>query len=132
MTYNPRFECTNNMEKYDALILDLKDAILLKIKNLQIYGDLHLIVNQINDIYTTKDYKCLPYRLVVVDLLHQFDKYNIKNILTINNKYGDPMTSVTSFAPIEVGDEEKILKIKNLGTPPYVYNDSDNESYCVT
>jgi len=39
MAYKLGFEYTNNMEKYEALILGLKEIITLDIKDLEIYGD---------------------------------------------------------------------------------------------
>lgn len=39
MDYKLGFECTNNMVEYEALILGLKGAITLRIKDLEIYGD---------------------------------------------------------------------------------------------
>lgn len=40
MAYKLGFECNNNMEEYEALILGLKVAITLEIKDIYIYDDL--------------------------------------------------------------------------------------------
>lgn len=77
MAYNLIFECTNTMEEYETLILGLKVAITLRIKDLDIYGDSQLIINQVKDIFDTKYEKLSPYKVVVNDLLDQFDKYTI-------------------------------------------------------
>ena len=39
MAYKPRFDYINNMAKYEALILGLKDAMLLKEKKIKIFLD---------------------------------------------------------------------------------------------
>ena len=39
MSYKLSFECTNNMAKYEALILGLKVAIEIGITRIHIYGD---------------------------------------------------------------------------------------------
>lgn len=41
------FECINNMDEYEALILGLKVVVTLKIKDMEIYGDSQLVINQI-------------------------------------------------------------------------------------
>ena len=41
------FDCTNNMEEYEACIMSLEEAIDLIIKVLYVYGDLASVVNQI-------------------------------------------------------------------------------------
>lgn len=39
ITYKLNFKCTNNMAKYEALVLGLKVALELKITDLIIYGE---------------------------------------------------------------------------------------------
>ena len=41
------FDCTNNMSEYEACITGIKAAIDLRIKFLQVYGDLALVISQI-------------------------------------------------------------------------------------
>lgn len=77
LIYKLSFECTNNMAEYEALILVLKATVTLKIKDIDIYWDSQLIVNQVKDLFDTKEEKLKPYRLMVIDLLDQFDIYNI-------------------------------------------------------
>ena len=41
------FDCTNNMAEYEACIMGLGEAIDLRIKILDVYGDSTLVINQI-------------------------------------------------------------------------------------
>ena len=41
------FDCTNNMEEYEACIMGLEEAIDLRIKILDVYGDSALVINHI-------------------------------------------------------------------------------------
>ena len=41
------FNCTNNMDEYEACIMGLKAAIDLRIKFLSVFGDSALVINQI-------------------------------------------------------------------------------------
>jgi len=45
------------MTKYEVSILGLKAAINIVIHKLQVYGDSQIVINQINDVYNTKDEK---------------------------------------------------------------------------
>ncbi|XP_050889975.1 uncharacterized protein LOC127095309 [Lathyrus oleraceus] len=47
-------KCTNNMAEYEACIMGLEEAIDLRIKNLDVYGDLALVVNQIKGEWKTR------------------------------------------------------------------------------
>lgn len=70
--------------------------------------------------------------MVGFDLLSEFDKYTIKNIPRINNKYVDTMASILSLMPIDIKDEELILKIKILGILSCIAEDEEIEVYCIT
>lgn len=100
MAYKLGFECINNMVEYEDLILGLKVALVLKIKDLEIYGDLQLVVNQVNDTYNTKDEKLKPYKIMVAQWLVECDRYSIQNIPRNNNMYVDGMVSVASLTLI--------------------------------
>ena len=39
------FDCTNNMVEYEACIMELEEVIDLRIKVLDVYGDLVLVIN---------------------------------------------------------------------------------------
>ena len=53
------FECTNNMAEYEACIAGLREAIILGIKKLRVFGDSQLIINQTNGEWKTKDEKLI-------------------------------------------------------------------------
>lgn len=56
------FTCTNNMEKYEACILWLDEAIDLGIKILEVYRDSSLVINQIKGEWWTYNAKPIRYR----------------------------------------------------------------------
>lgn len=74
-SYKPYFECTNNVAEYEALILGLNILKKLKAKKVYIYGDLKLVINQINGAYQTKHPKLRSYRNLVIDLLENVNEY---------------------------------------------------------
>ncbi len=54
ISHKLEFESTNNVAEYEALALGLKKARRMGIKNINIYGDSELIVQQVNKSYQTK------------------------------------------------------------------------------
>lgn len=56
------FDATNNVAEYEALALGLEKARRMNIKNISIYGDSELIVQQINKVYQTKHPRMRSYR----------------------------------------------------------------------
>jgi len=54
-SYKLEFDFTNNVAKYEALLLGLELAKSLKIQNLSVLSDSELIVKQVRNIFQTKD-----------------------------------------------------------------------------
>ena len=66
--YKLLFPCTNNIAKYEALINGMTMAIESHVDELRIFGDSQLVINQVNNVYRTKDDKLVPYKCMVDDL----------------------------------------------------------------
>jgi len=71
MAYNLNFECINNMDEYEALVLELKEVVDLGVNKLKVYGDSYLIINHINDAYNIKDEKLQPYRHLIATMVQR-------------------------------------------------------------
>ena len=74
------FECTNNIAKYEACILDLEAAIDLRIKHLKVFGDSTLVIYQFNSEWNTKHPKLIPYRDHVLKLATEFIEITFNHI----------------------------------------------------
>ena len=66
------FNYTNNMAEYEVCIMGIKDAIDLRIKFLDVYGDSALVINQIKGEWDTKHLNLIPYREHVLTLIPYF------------------------------------------------------------
>ena len=55
------FKALNNKAEYKALILGLRLACKLQVRNMKIFNDSQLAVNQVNDIYLVKGEKMAAY-----------------------------------------------------------------------
>jgi ribonuclease HI len=63
---------TNNVCEYEALVLGLEVARIMKIKNLEVFGDAELIIKQVNRQYQAKHPRLRSYRNCVWDLINNF------------------------------------------------------------
>jgi hypothetical protein len=66
---------TNNVCEYEALALGLEAVRRVKIKNLEVYGDVELIVKQINRQYQAKHPRLRSYRNCAWDLMENVFSY---------------------------------------------------------
>ncbi len=55
------FEATNNVAEYEALVLGLEKARRMNIRNISIYGDSELVIQQINKVYQNKHPRIRSY-----------------------------------------------------------------------
>jgi len=113
------------MAEYEALILGLKIAIEIGVTRLHIFEDSQLIVNQVMEIYHTKDEKLIPYKELVDKLLCHFKEFQIENIPRNSNRLADVMESAASLTWIEIEGKETTFTIKNLGTSSIVKENSN-------
>jgi ribonuclease HI len=72
LSYKLEFETTNNVAEYEALVLGLRAAKDMGIKEISMFGDAELVVNQVINIYQAKHPRLRSYRNEVWDLIDNF------------------------------------------------------------
>ena len=75
------FKASNNEVEYEALIAGLRLARELQTRNIQIYSDSQLVVNQVNDIYLARGDKMAAYLEKAKGLMETFPIAFIELIL---------------------------------------------------
>ena len=68
------FPTTNNVTEYEACIIGIQAALGLGVKELEVYGDLALIISQIQNIWKIKEEKLMHYRECLQKLALKFGK----------------------------------------------------------
>jgi ribonuclease HI len=72
LSYKMEFEVINNVAEYEALVLGLRAAKEMEIREIAVFGDAELIVQQVKNIYQTKHPHLKNYRNEVWDLIDSF------------------------------------------------------------
>ncbi|GKV44647.1 hypothetical protein SLEP1_g51809 [Rubroshorea leprosula] len=115
------FNATNNMAKYEALLLGLQLARELKVTTIQIYSDSQLVVNQVNSVCEVVDSVMMKYVALVAKLRCKFQKFCLSKIPQAENEQADSLSkfafdnsqsSISVF--VEVLDELSIQKPKMM------------------
>jgi len=99
-SYHLLLPCTNNIEEYEALVICLKMAAKWKVKELHVYGESQLVINQVNDDYQMKDDKLIPYKHMVDDFEGYLVIISFKKIPHIKNKVADAMATIALLLDI--------------------------------
>jgi ribonuclease HI len=84
---------TNNQAEYIGLIIGLKSAIELGIKELLIEGDSRLVIFQTEGKWKIKNEGLKPLLEKVKELLTHFTFIGLRHIYRKNNKYADKITN---------------------------------------
>ena len=72
--------CSNNVVKYNALLISLQLAQQMGVKYLEAYGDSKLIINQVNGEYEVRHEDLIPYHYAAIRLANTFDGFYISLI----------------------------------------------------
>jgi len=107
-SYKLYLDCTNNVSEYEALILGIERLIELKIKNMFIYEDLELIINQVKGVYQEKHPRMRSYRNLVLDLLKIFEGYQLTAIPRGHNVIANALAVAASLFKILIHSNMKI------------------------
>src|ERR1051325_7171986 len=81
--------CSNNVAEYQALIIGLQMALDLGILYLEAYGDLKLVINQMNGQYEVKHEDLKPYYIYARHLINKFEGVLLEHIPRAENKRAD-------------------------------------------
>ena len=117
--YKILFPCTNNIAEYEALINGMKIAAEWRVDQLNVFGDSQLVINQVNDIYQTKDEKLLPYKRMVDDLKKYFAHITFQQVPRADNKAADAMATLASLLQMPENDLRHEFLVDTLHYPAY-------------
>lgn len=80
---------TNNQAEYQALEAGLKEALAMGIKDLHVYMDSLLVINQVQGIWKIKNLDFMPIYNSIHELLKQFDHVSLAHVPRALNKIAD-------------------------------------------
>jgi ribonuclease HI len=116
-----QFDCTNNTTEYEACIMGLEEAIDLRIKNIDIYGDSALVINQIKGEWETRHTSLIPYRDYARRLLTFFNKVDLHHIPRDENQMADALATLSSMYKVTHKNDLPTISIRCLERPAHVF-----------
>ncbi|XP_043700072.1 uncharacterized protein LOC122650748 [Telopea speciosissima] len=107
------FQTTNNGAEYEALIVGLKLAQSLMVRNITVHSDSQLIVNQVKGEYEAKEPRMTQYLGKVHDLITTFSHFEILLVPRAHNTSAD---ALSRLATSDFQDLGKTVYIDVLST----------------
>ncbi|XP_058189194.1 uncharacterized protein LOC131306783 [Rhododendron vialii] len=90
------FPASNNEAEYEALISGLKTTEALGIKELVVYSDSQLVVNQLSEEYESRDDRMRTYLSSAVRLINNFKAIRVEHISREQNAHADALVGLAS------------------------------------
>jgi len=84
---------TNNAAEYTAIIKALEAAKQLGAKQVTVFSDSELLVKQINGQYKVKSDQIRPFFSETMELINEFENYNVKHIPRDKNTKADELVN---------------------------------------
>jgi ribonuclease HI len=79
-SYRLEFSCTNNVTKFEALLLGIENAYNLGFGHLTVFGDSELVVNLVRNIYSPSNKLMKHYTQTVWALISNLLSFNINHV----------------------------------------------------
>ncbi|XP_016679147.1 uncharacterized protein [Gossypium hirsutum] len=121
-TSNLYFDCTNNMDEYEACSMGIRAAKEQKIKTLEVYRDSALVIYQLKGEWETRDPKLTHYRRLVLDLIEEFDNITFWYLPREENQMTDALATLTSMIKVNKLEDMKPIQINIYEIPAHCYS----------
>ena len=86
--------CYNNMAEYQALILSLQMALKMGIKDLDVYDDSKLVINQLLEEYKVKKKDLVSYHMHTCQIIDRVDTVKLEHIPWSANKMAEALANL--------------------------------------
>ncbi|GJX18188.1 reverse transcriptase domain-containing protein [Tanacetum coccineum] len=110
--FTNRFEATNNEAEYEALIVGLRIAEQMGVKNLQANVDSLLVANQVNGSYVEKESGMVQYLKKLKTLASNFKEFSIKQVPWSENKKADALSKIASKSFAHLSKQVLVEELK--------------------
>ncbi|XP_050886154.1 uncharacterized protein LOC127091525 [Lathyrus oleraceus] len=113
------FDCTNNMEEYEACIYGIKAAIDLRIKILEVYEDSIMVISQVKGDSETRDIKLIPYKEHIRKLIPYYNEISFHHIPREKNQLADTLAMLAPMFNVKWKNEAPAIYIDHLDEPTH-------------
>ncbi|RDX91778.1 Gypsy retrotransposon integrase-like protein 1, partial [Mucuna pruriens] len=99
------FDCTNNMEEYEACIMGLLMALEHQAKRLKVYGDSALVIYQLRGEWGTRDVKLILYHDHAKEIMRAFGAISFHHVPREENQMADALATLSATVQVNEGQE---------------------------
>ena len=94
--------CSNNVAKYNALLIGLQLAHEMGVRYLEAYGDSKLIVNQVKGEYEVRHEDLVPYYHAVIKMANSFGGIYLDHVSWFQNIKADILAALAATLALPI------------------------------
>ncbi|XP_077222028.1 uncharacterized protein LOC143855861 [Tasmannia lanceolata] len=115
-----QFECTNNMAEYEACIAGLESTLALNIQDIDVFGDLILIICQTKGCWRTREDRLFPYQEYLGSLVSKFRNITFTHLPRVKNHFADAFATLVSMLELSATTKVQPLAVRLQWAPTHV------------
>ena len=108
------FKASNNEAKYEALLARLRAVLNLGAREVEVYSDSRLVVNQVQGSFEAKDPRMINYLQLVMHIINQFQKVKVVQITKGQNRHANSLAILASSLTEDV---PWLIKVEVMAEP---------------
>ena len=108
------FKASNNEAEYEALIARLKTALDFGARDMKVYSDSRLVVNQVQGRFEARDSRMKEYLRVAKQIMAKFGTTSVTQVSRGRNRHAD---SLATLASTMMEDIPWQIKVKLIAEP---------------
>ena len=107
-------KASNNEAEYKTLIVKLKIAFDFGARDMEVYSDLRLVINQVQSSFEARDSRMKEYLRVVKQIMGKFCTTNVTQVAQGRNRHAD---SLATLASAMTEDIPRQIKVELIAEP---------------
>ena len=107
-------KASNNEAEYKTLIVKLKIAFDFGARDMEVYSDLRLVINQVQSSFEARDSRMKEYLRVVKQIMGKFCTTNVIQVARGRNRHAD---SLATLASAMTEDIPRQIKVELIAEP---------------
>lgn len=110
------------MAEYEACIAGQLAALELEVKELDVYGDSLLIINQVKSQWKIKHANLIPYQQCLIELVERFDEVTLTHLYRDQNSFANALATLATMIDIPEGETVCPIEVTQRDQPAYCYH----------
>ena len=108
------FKASNNEAEYETLLVRLRVVLDLGAKEVEVYLDSRLVVNQVQGSFEAKDPRMMEYLRLVKQTMDRFLSVKVVQVARKQNRHADSLATLVSLSTVRI---PQLIKVELVAEP---------------